>query len=255
MKGKIVICMPLKNAEKTLRKSINSVINQKGSKRDIVLLIGNDASTDSSRDIINDFLPNPNIILLDLAFGSAAKARNYLNDYARNKIPCTALIGRLDADDLINDEQTIAEIEALFDRYNFDVFMGGNKQSKNGEVFEWVNRSSKQLLNNSYLLNQLKEMMHGDVKAELPSCNTFIKPTVAIEYPDKQSAEDHWFTVLLLLNKHHYNIHIDEELIYCIYSLDGQATANNKKSSTYITERKTLYDFATERIQKNNHRK
>ena len=40
--------MPLKNAENTLKKAISSVLQQKNTKREIVLLIGNDDSTDSS---------------------------------------------------------------------------------------------------------------------------------------------------------------------------------------------------------------
>jgi glycosyltransferase involved in cell wall biosynthesis len=47
----IIICMPLKNAEKTLKNAVFSVLQQKNTKREIVLLIGNDNSTDNSETI------------------------------------------------------------------------------------------------------------------------------------------------------------------------------------------------------------
>lgn len=240
----IVICMPLKNAEKTARNAIYSLLQQTNTKREIVLLIGNDNSTDNSETILNEIASqNPNVVLLNVNFGNAYLNRNYLNEYAQTNYPNCILIGRLDADDAIYTKNTISEIEKLFDDNNFDVLMCGNKQVKNGVVLEWENKPSKKLLQDDFLLNQLLEMKQGNPKAELPSCNTFIKPTIKTEYPDKASAEDHWFTVLLLLQKEKLNIFIDEELIYCYYSLDGFATHSNKKTNNYIKSRNELYQF------------
>jgi glycosyltransferase involved in cell wall biosynthesis len=246
----IVICMPLKNAEQTLKKSILSVLNQKNTRREIVLIIGNDNSTDKSESIVKEIASNnPNVILLNVNFGKVYLNRNYLNEYARKNFPNCILIGRLDADDVIYTENTISEIEKLFDEKNFDVLICGNKQVKNGEVLEWENKPCKKLLEDDFLLNQLFEMTQGNPKAELPSCNTFIKPTIKIEYPEKSSAEDHWFTVLLLLQKEKLNILIDDKLIYCYYSLDGFATYNNKKTNNYFKSRSELYKFYRENEQ------
>lgn len=240
----IVICMPLKNAEKTLEKSVYSVLNQKNTKREIILIIGNDNSTDNSETILNEIASqNPNVVLLNVNFGNAYLNRNYLNEYARINYPNCVLIGRLDADDVIYNENAISKIEKLFDENNFDVLICGNKQVKNGIVLDWENKPSKKLLQDDFLLNQLFEMTQGNPKAELPSCNTFIKPTIKTEYPDKASAEDHWFTVLLLLQKEKLNILIDENLLYCLYSLDGFVTQGNKKSKHYTDNRNDLYQF------------
>ncbi len=253
----IVICMPLRNAERTIEKSLYSVLNQKNTKREIVLLIGNDNSTDFSETILKEIASqNPNVVLLNVNFGKAYLYRNYLNEYARANYPNCILIGRLDADDVIYTENTISEIEKLFDENNFDVLMCANKQVKNGVVLEWENKPSKKLLKDDFLLNQLLEMKQGNPKAELPSCNTFTKPTIKIEYPDKASSEDHWFTVLLLLQKNTLNIFIDENLLYCFYSLDGLATHSNKKTSNYAKSRNELYQYFCENnslsvIQKN----
>lgn len=246
-KEQIVICMPLKNAEKTFQRSVNSVMQQINTKREIVLLIGNDNSTDNTETLLKEIASqNPNVVLLNVNFGNAYLNRNYLNEYARKNYPNCVLIGRLDADDVIYSDNTISQIETLFDKHNFDVLMCGNKQVKNGIVLEWENKPSKKLLQNDFLLNQLFEMTQGNPKAELPSCNTFIKPTVKIEYPNKTSAEDHWFTVLLLLQKEKINILIDENLLYCFYSLDGFATHSNKKMNNYLKSRNELYQFYQE---------
>lgn len=240
----IVICMPVKNAEKTIKSSVNSVLKQTNTKREIVLLIGNDQSTDRTEDKLKEIVSeNDNVYLLDVNFGKAYLNRNYLNDYARKNFPNCILIGRLDADDVIYNEHTIKQIEDLFDQHDFDVLMCGNKQVRDGVVLDWENKPSRNLLNEDYLSNRLFDMSQGNPTAELPSCNTFIKPSVLIEYPDKESAEDHWFNVLLLLEKDHLKIHIDENLIYCLYSLDGMATNNNKKSALYIQSRKDLFQF------------
>lgn len=240
----IVICMALKNAEKTVEKAVLSVLKQTNTKREIVLLIGNDNSTDNSETILKEIVSqNPSIVLLNVRFGKAYLIRNYLNKYARKNYPNCVLIGRLDADDVIYNEKTISQIEKLYDETNFDVFMCGNKQVKNGEILEWENKPSKKLLQEEYLLSQLFEMTKRNPKAELPSCNTFIKPFIKTEYPDKLSAEDHWFTVLLLLQKEKLNIQIDENLIYSVYSLGGNTTNNNKKADVYKESRKELYEF------------
>ena len=249
-KEQIVICMPLKNAEKTLEKSIYSVLKQKNTKREIILLIGNDNSTDNSEKILKEIASqNPNIVLLDVNFGNAYLNRNYLNEYARKNYPNCILIGRLDADDIIYNENTISEIEKLFDETHFDVLICGNKQVKNGIILEWENKPNKKLLDDDFLLNQLFEMTQGNPKAELPSCNTFIKPTIKTEYPNKVSAEDHWFTVMLLMQKEKLNIVIEENLIYCYYSLDGSVTFSNKKTNVYIQSRKELYEFFKDTIK------
>lgn len=244
MKEQIVICMPLKNAEKTVKKSVFSVLKQIKTKRDIFLLIGNDNSSDNSKSIIKEIVSqNTNVVLLNVNFGKTYLNRNYLNSYARNNYPNCVLIGRLDADDTIYSKTTFSEIEALYDKHNFDILMCGNKQIKNNKVQDWENKPSKKLLDDNFLLNQLFEMTQGNPKAELPSCNTFVRPCITTKYPAKESAEDHWFNVLLLMQKSKLNILIDDQLLYCIYSLDGLVTSCNRKTVRYIQSRKELYKY------------
>lgn len=243
-KEQIVICMPLKNAEKTVRNAVFSVLQQTNTKREIILLVGNDNSTDNSKSIIEEISSKyPTIILLNVNFDKVYLNRNYLNEYARRNYPNCVLIGRLDADDMICNKNTISEIEKLFEKYSFDVLICGNKQMKNGIVLEWENKPSKKILQEDFLLNQLYELTQGNSRAELPSCNTFIKPFVKTQYPEKNSAEDHWFTVLLLIQKNKLKIQIEENLLYSIYSLDGYTTINNIKENYYKESRKELYEY------------
>ncbi len=252
-KEQIVICMPMKNAQKTIEKSISSVLSQINVDREIILLIGNDNSDDKSVEIVQKIASkNSNVILLNLNFENVSFTRNFLNDYARKNYPNCILIGRLDADDVVYDKITISRVEKLYNKYNFDVLMSGNQQIKNGQILEWENKPNKKLLIDNYLLNSLREMADGNPKYELPSCNIFIKPSVDVKYPNKLSAEDHWFTVLLFLQKNKLNIHIHEELLYCIYSLDGVVTSNNVQNNSYIESRKQLYKFFKKQISQNN---
>lgn len=251
-KEQIIICMPVKNSEKTVKKSVFSVLEQLNTKREVILLVGLDKSSDNSEAILKEIASqNSNIILLNVDFGKVYLNRNFLNDYARRNYPNCILIGRLDSDDIIYDKHTINKIEKLYDKNNFDVLICGNKQVRQGIMLELENKPSKNLLQNDFLLHQLYKMGEkGDSKAELPSCNTFIKPLIKIKYPEKISAEDHWFTVLLLLEKENLNIQIEENFIYCIYSLDGFVTDNNKKENKYIKSRKELFYFYKNKVKK-----
>ena len=243
-KEQIVICMPLKNAAKTVEAAVRSVIGQAGTSREVILLVGNDNSTDDSKRIVEELRTTySNIILLNVNFNSTSGNRNFLNDYARTHYPNCALIGRLDADDRLCTPGTIAAIEKLFNEHSFDVMIAGNKQVKGGVVQKWKNQPSSQLLNEAYLLNRLREMAEGNAKAELPSCNTFIRPSVRILYPERSSAEDHWFTILLLLQKSKLDMLIAEQLLYCEYSLEGLATAGNKQTDSYRRSRQDLLHF------------
>lgn len=53
MEGKISVIVPIYNQERYLNKSISSIINQKYTNLEIILI--NDGSTDSSIEIIDDF--------------------------------------------------------------------------------------------------------------------------------------------------------------------------------------------------------
>ena len=249
MKEQIVINMPLKNGEKTLIKAIESVLKQTNVKREVILLIANDNSTDNSSKILSDFSNHKSIKVLNVDLSLSYLTRNYLLKYTREHYPNCVLIGRLDCDDYLHNNLVLSTIEKKFNETNFDVLIAGNKQIKNNIVFEEANIADNKLLDNEYLKLRLYNMSIGDSKAELPSCNTFVKPTVALNYPSIKSAEDHWYTTKLLLKKNELNIKIDEDFIYCVYSLDGNVTADNLNNNSYYESRKKLYNYFIKQIE------
>lgn len=239
---KIVIGMPLKNGAKTVGKTVKSVLSQKGVKRNLILLIVNDNSSDNWQDEISEYLKDPRIVVINVNFGKPYAVRNFIIDYVRKNIPDAIYIGRLDADDFLADEYVISQIEHIINRNNSDVIIAGNYQMLNGKIIR-LNKADKRLLDSEYLKERLFKMAHGILEAELPSCNVFVKPQLNIRYKNIESAEDHWYLVDILLNKEIYNIYIAEELIYTIYSLDGKVTKNNRKKASYIKSRQGLYRY------------
>jgi len=244
---KIVLAMPLLNSEKTVRRAVLSVVNQENVKRKLMLVIGNDNSTDNWQQEINNLITE-NIIIINITDGGKGyKVRNSINDYIINEMKNVAYIGRLDADDELADNFVISKLEQIIDNQCPDVIIAGNYQRQGNEIVG-KNIPNEQLLDSSYLLERLHKMSLGIFETELPSCNTFIKPGCMVNYPEKDSAEDHWFMVNLLLNHNKLKVYIANELIYSIYSLSGALTQLNKKNGKYTESRKELYEYIRSRV-------
>jgi len=239
---KIVLAMPMHNSVSTIRRAVLSVVNQKNVRRKLVLVIGNDNSVDNWQEQIADLI-SENIIFFDVADGGKSyKVRNAINDFILSDLENVAYIGRLDADDELADDFVISKLEQIIDTHTPDVIFAGNYQRKGNEIVA-TNLPTHLLFDNNYLLERLQRMSLGDFSAELPSCNTFVKTECLIYYPPKESAEDHWVTVELLLKTDKLKVFVAEDLVYCIYSLNGNVTKSNKVDNTYIQSRKDLYDY------------
>lgn len=247
--GKIVIGMPLKNRATIVKQAVESVLGQIGLRRDLVLLIVNDGSSDDWQGELEEYLSDPRMMIVDVDLGKSYAVRNFIHDFVRNNIPDADYIGRLDTDDRLVDEITLSKIEERMDQYNPDVIIAGNKLSLGGKIIERTNHADVRLLRREFLKEKLFQMSKGIPEGELPSCNIFIKPSVDLSYKEKESAEDHWFTVDLLLKKDRLNIHIAEDLLYAIYSLDGETTKANRKSGVYSRSRKELYEYYLSRSE------
>jgi glycosyltransferase involved in cell wall biosynthesis len=244
---KIVLAMPIRNDALTIRKAIQSVLNQKNVRRKLMLVIGNDNSTDNWKQEIEDLILD-NIVIINIAEGGKSyKVRNAINDYILNNLKNVVFIGRLDADDELAEDFVISKIEQIIETQNPDVIIAGNYQREENEIVG-TNIPNENFLNYTYLLERLYKMSTGIFEAELPSCNTFVKPECMIKYPSKDSAEDHWFTVELLLKSNILKIYIASDLIYLTYSLSGKLTQSNVKNDKYTNSRKELYNYFWNRI-------
>lgn len=92
---KVSVIIPVFNVEKYLTKCLDSVVNQ--TLKDIEIIIVNDGSTDSSKNIIDSYLKKyKNIKYLEKENGGLSSARNYGIPYATGDY-----IAFLDSDDYI----------------------------------------------------------------------------------------------------------------------------------------------------------
>ena len=234
--------MPLKNQAGTIRKAIESVLCQEGTRREIYLLIADDRSTDEWTDHVSDLLEDDRVLHISVTGGSASKVRNIMIDYTEKFLPNTEYIARLDADDVLMDSKVFNRLEEIIDQDAPDVIFSGNLQALNGDILARENRATRDLGNPTYLEERLRGMSKGDDSSELPSCNVVFRPNLGIRYPDHQSAEDHWLLVELLMNKK-LKHSFAEDLMYCVYTLNGNLTIENKQKKGYYHTRRKLHSW------------
>lgn len=250
---KIVLAMPLHNAGDTVRRAVLSIVNQRDVQRNLILVIGDDRSEDNWKDEIKDLISDKIVIINIVEGGRGYKARRELYGHILNNFQNVAYIGRLDADDELADDLVISKLEKIMDLESPDVIVAGNYQRKDGAVIA-KNMPDKNLLEPDQMLKRLRRMSLCIHEAELPSCNLLIKPECMIDYPCKESADDHWYMVELLLKSDKLKIHIADKLVYAIYSLSGKITKASKDNHNFFHVRKELYEYAKEQVRKNIHR-
>lgn len=239
----IAVMMPLHNNAQSVRKAVQSVINQKQTSRKVVLFIGDDASTDKWQDEIVDYADSyHNIIIVNIQGGSPAKARNALAEHIMSHYPHAYILCRLDADDELQSSTTLAEIEHLFDDNEIDAVLCGNYQIEGGQVVG-INRASQDFHSSEYMRGRLLSMAQGDFTAELPSCNLCLRPRAYSPYPDECSGEDHWLVIQTLLSLPKHAFLMASQQLYCRYTLNGKSTQANKDNDSYIDSRKRLYEY------------
>lgn len=120
MNSKIAVIMPVYNAGKFLRESLDSVLNQKF--KDISLICIDDESKDNSRDILEEYSKKDDRIVYlknDKNSGPSA-TRNKGLDYVFENMPDAEYITFVDADDKI-DENTFEKSYKEAKEHNVDI--------------------------------------------------------------------------------------------------------------------------------------
>lgn len=237
-----VVGVAVHNSKDVIRRCLTSILKQKGIKRKVEIVIADDSSSDDWILQVQDLMQNDNIHVVNYQFCNVVKTRNALNQYIVENFPNAVLIGRLDSDDEYAIETVLARIEEVFDKESPDIILGGNYLRQHGKVISRVNQAFDQLKDKNYLLSRLKDMANGNPESELPSCNLWLRPWTILPYPDVVSAEDHFLLVEYLLHTDKYKISIIEDLLMCIYNLNGNITAENKSGENYLKIRKQLYN-------------
>lgn len=120
MRSLISVIIPVYNAEKHLKKSIESVINQSYSNLEIILI--NDGSIDGSADICKQYLTKDNrIVFIDKENEGVSKSRNLGIEISHGQY-----LMFVDSDDYI-DEYYIQEMLNYLVEKKFDVIVSGMK--------------------------------------------------------------------------------------------------------------------------------
>lgn len=119
----ISVIIPAYNAERTIKRALESIKNQTALSKILEVIIINDGSTDKTKDIITTYqMENPemNICVINQENGGVSKARNAGLKVARGKY-----IALLDSDDEWDPQKTEVQMQVLKENPNID-FLGCN---------------------------------------------------------------------------------------------------------------------------------
>ena len=145
MKYKITIIVPIYNAQKYIRKCIDSILKQ--TYKNFQLILINDGSTDESLKICKEFTNLDNRIkLIDKTNGGVSTARNVGIKEAEGDY-----IFFIDADDYI--EKNYLEKFMLYKQYDF--VMCGYYECLNEKVVKGVRHKEKEFYNNQEVKNMI----------------------------------------------------------------------------------------------------
>ena len=135
MTEKISVIVPAYNAEKTIVKCLNSILNQ--SYRNLEVLVINDGSTDHTKELVEN-ISDSRIVLISVDNGGVSKARNIGIDHATGEY-----ITFVDSDDFIDPEMYETLIKLIHD-YHVDIAHCSYKNVKeNGDIISVVGEDGK----------------------------------------------------------------------------------------------------------------
>lgn len=238
--SKIVLTIVVKNGQQTISRCLDSVFEQEGIDELGVLLL-DDNSSDDWKQVIQEQLRHPALVVHQCKVGEISAIRNLAMYLAKEIFPDYEWLGRLDADDCLDNPHSIAEtLQPVLDTSSEAKWiLAGNSLCEDGRILERKNLPSHRLMTKEGLLEATQGMSRRIPKAELPSCNLWLHRDMNVTYPAVPSAEDHWL-VAFLLAKHTDSGLLRPNTLYACYTLGGQATSNARRSMHYLTSRKLL---------------
>lgn len=249
----LVIMITYKDSEKTILRTLKSIFDQISIQYRFMILLSDDNSIFSVKEILKDYL-NSNIIkILCVNFNSTFLNRNFLIHVSRNLCRNLKIFIRLDSDDIFENKFVLKKICKYFFSTSFyfylsqtrnacELLLCGNSLYQNNSKIQRINLATNLLRKKSYLLNRLEMMSEGKPEFELPSCNLVWSSKQNLLYPNLKSAEDHMLLINCLLFKKH-SLYIEENELLAAYSLSGYTTNHNKKSNVYLESRRILLEY------------
>lgn len=167
---KVSVIIPVYNVEQYLRKCLDSVLNQ--SLKDIEIICIDDCSTDSSREILQEYASKDNRISLSY------NEKNMGQAYARNigiNVACGKYIRFVDADDFICAD-SLEYTYNITEKYNLDFLKFRFERETNGvrKVFnEYDNTVNAMVINGVKLLDYFMEQK--DYSFDISVCTCMMK--------------------------------------------------------------------------------
>lgn len=244
----LLVGIIFRDAADTLSAAVDSVLRQESCAAKVTILLVDDGSTDMWREALAERLQRQDIHVRRVAFRSTALARNFVLDEADRAFTDVDYICRLDSDDVLAGRNVLQQLVGVLERERPDALVAGNWQVLEGQRLPCPNWATRELLDESLLLERLQRMADGDATAELPSCNTVVRRGLQVRYPLVTSAEDHWYSTTLLLGRRNWRIIVAEDLLFAEYRLRGAMTRRNANTDAYFRARRDLLDYARSQI-------
>lgn len=241
LSSKVVIGITVRNQARRLPRALKSALSQDVVENDeAVVVLLDDQSTDNWRESCGELLEHPRVVIIEGVCGSASRARNALLDFVDQYLPYARWVARLDADDTLASNTSVAALCCKGDEFAVQYVLGSNHLSVDGELLDHSNVADPAvLLDRQRLLQFIEAFCLHEEPQELPSCNLVLRCQSGIRYPDVRSAEDHWLVASLLF------FHPDKGVVvptpvYAVYSLAGSTTQHNRRSAQWALQRERL---------------
>ncbi|WP_139365159.1 glycosyltransferase family 2 protein [Litchfieldia alkalitelluris] len=223
-KTKVSVVTPVYNAEKYLRKTIDSVINQTIGFENIEYLLVDDCSTDSSRDILLEYssrYENIIAVFLECNTGTPGQPRNL-----GVKLSTSKYITFLDADDWL-EPTGLEKLHDILEQTGDDYVVGKTIQLKSdGSKIVGEHESCKERRNISpYSIPHI--FQHLGPRARMIRASV-VKDN-GIVFPEMKFAEDKQFFMDVLINCN--KISTTKAPIYYLNRLDDNDTSLTKQTN------------------------
>lgn len=215
-KGLVSIIMPVYNAEKHVKKSIESVLNQTYNKFEFLII--NDGSTDNTLTILNSF-EDSRIKVFTIKNGGPSPARNF-----GLKVAIGEYIQFVDADDALEQdavEQLVSKIEKT------DLVIGSYQVVKNGKIIKKVQPIGTGVFSQKYITDNYINMFKSQVIRHL--WNKLYRKEILdnfhLTFDERiKRGEGIFFNIEYL--KHIEQAYLTDKVLYNYYDIEDSITSS-----------------------------
>ena len=237
MKNKmnISVIIPMYNAERYIRKCLDSIISQ--TYQNLEVIIVNDGSTDSSREICEEYvLKDKRITLVNTENRGAGSARNTGLEMATGDY-----VSFIDSDDYICSDY-YERLSKMIQETNADIAIGRYKRISEHDTMKFVNTGDmKERSSREQLLELYGEDIDRYVNSVLVTNKLFNKKLFGneIRYPIRRLIDDE-FIIYKLIDRASKIVYTDD-VMYAYVQSDGSVMRTNFKEKR-VHDTMDVYD-------------